>query len=648
MRKTEKAAPSPTADPREYVMSDGSIDRMGDVVEPAGWDLANFKNHPIALLNHDRDQIIGTWAEVRVEGKQLRGRLELAAEGTSDVVDNVRKLVAQNILRAVSVGFRPLEQEPLDKNADKFWGPFKFTKSELLECSLVAVPANPNALATAKSLGLSSDFLAEVFRKTAGSTPRPPARSCDADHAKPGKALSPTGNTMKTLSERIQDAQKEILSIRDRLTEIANGSEQPNEIEQAEIEELSTQLEAKQKSYDALVKLEASMAARTGGPAAPAIRSQAEVRPIAIREQRIEPREHIYRAMTAHFVAKMSGQRIEDVLRERYPGDEGTNVVLRAAMAPAQTTVAGWAAELVNIVVADFLNQLPIIAVYPKLALKGPRYTFGTAGVIKVPARAATPQINGSFVGEGQPIPVRKLGLSAITLTPKKMGVISEFTREMGLHSTPAIEGVIRQAINEDTAVAIDTVLIDANPATTIRPAGLLNGIAGLTPSAAALRLDKIIADIAALMAPIIANRGGRDLVLICNPAQKLSMDWAVTANGQFVFASDNVPAMRGITVVSSTTVPASELIMVDAADFASVTGDSPQFDVSDVATIHEEDTAPLPIVGGTVQPPVIGSVAAPVRSLWQTASIGVRMMLDMNWAMRRAGMVSWMTGVTW
>ena len=100
--------------------------------------------------------------------------------------------------------------------------------------------------------------------------------------------------------------------------------------------------------------------------------------------------------------------------------------------------------------------------------------------------------------------------------------------------------------------------------------------------------------------------------------------------------------------MIASTTVPASMLIMVDAADFASATGDMPEFDVSDVATIHEEDTTPLPIVGGVVQPPLIASVAAPVRSLWQTASVGVRMMMDMNWAMRRPNMVSWMTGVTW
>jgi hypothetical protein len=47
------------------------------------------------------------------------------------------------------------------------------------------------------------------------------------------------------------------------------------------------------------------------------------------------------------------------------------------------------------------------------------------------------------------------------------------------------------------------------------------------------------------------------------------------------------------------------------------------------------EDTTPLEIVSGT------GPTAAdPVRSLWQTASVGVRMIMDVSFKMRRSGMI--------
>jgi len=639
MRYAVKSAPPPGGVPNEFVMSDGSLDRMGDVIDPKGWQLEHFKSHPIALFNHDTDQVIGKWANVRVENGQLRGELELAEAGTSPLVDTIRALVRQNILRAVSVGFRPVEKKPLNDDADKYYGPFRFMKSELLETSLVSVPANPNALSTAKSLGLPGDIVADIFRK-------PAMEDYSRITGKSAKYLAPQGtNKMKPLSERIEHAQIEYNANQDRLQELAE-MENLDDTAQAEIEERTLNRDTISKQIDTLRKLESGLAAQRATseqrmPAPAIIRT-----PHALRK--LEPRDHIYRAMTAHFIAKMQQKTIEEVLRERYPGDEGTGAVLRTAVGPALTTQATWAAELVGTAIADFLGQLPITTIYPKLAAKGIKFTFGRNGVIKVPGRSATPTINGSFVGEGQPIPVRKLGLTAITLTPKKMAVISEFTREMALHSTPAIEGVIRQAINDDTAVAIDTVLIDATVADTIRPAGLRAGVGGLTPSVLTTAFDKMIADITALMAPISAARGGSDLVLLMNPAQALKLSWVVTPNGDFIFADIQNGSLRNLSVITSTTVPAGMLIMVDAAEFASVTGDAPEFDVSDVATIHEEDTTPLPIVGGTVQPPVIGSIAAPVRSLWQTASIGVRMMVDMNWTMRRANMVTWMTGVTW
>jgi hypothetical protein len=40
--------------------------------------------------------------------------------------------------------------------------------------------------------------------------------------------------------------------------------------------------------------------------------------------------------------------------------------------------------------------------------------------------------------------------------------------------------------------------------------------------------------------------------------------------------------------------------------------------------------------------------VAAPVRSLWQTDTIGVRMLLDLNWGMRRTGVIAWTQTMTW
>ena len=132
--------------PMDFVLSDESVDRMGDVIRADGWDLRQFKANPIALFGHSHDQILGVWENVRIEGKKLMGSLRLAKPGTSPLIDTVRSLLEQKILKSVSVGFQPIEANPRKS------GGYDFTKSALHEVSVVAVPANPNALAVAKAL----------------------------------------------------------------------------------------------------------------------------------------------------------------------------------------------------------------------------------------------------------------------------------------------------------------------------------------------------------------------------------------------------------------------------------------------------------------------------------------------------------------
>jgi len=150
-------------DPHEYIMNSGTEDRMKDIIEVEGFNLKAFKRNPIALFNHNSDAPIGVWENVRVEGKALVGRLKLAAEGTSELIDSLRKLVDQRILRAVSVGFRPTEMEEI-KNKDGSWtGGYRFLKADLMETSLVSIPADPAALSLAKSLGIHGAELKTVF-----------------------------------------------------------------------------------------------------------------------------------------------------------------------------------------------------------------------------------------------------------------------------------------------------------------------------------------------------------------------------------------------------------------------------------------------------------------------------------------------------
>jgi HK97 family phage prohead protease len=148
----------------EYVASDETVDRYGDVVRVAGWDLKNYRKNPIILFAHQKDNPVGIASKVWIEGKKLLVRIKLADEGTSDFIDTLRKLVKQKIVRAVSVGFMPTEEPKYirDEKNEYITG-MEFNGQELLENSLVTVPANPSALQLAKSMGIPERHLQRVF-----------------------------------------------------------------------------------------------------------------------------------------------------------------------------------------------------------------------------------------------------------------------------------------------------------------------------------------------------------------------------------------------------------------------------------------------------------------------------------------------------
>ena len=664
MRYAVKSAPPPGGEPNEFVMSDSSVDRVGDVVEAKGWVLANFKNHPIALFNHDRDQIIGKWADVRVVDGQLRGRLVLADEGTSPLVDTIRRLTAQNILRAVSVGFRPLEKAPLTKDADKNWGPFRFTKSELLECSLVSVPANPNALALAK--GLPHDAIAEVFRKPA---PEHVDRSA-AHHGKPAaQHLETKGfrsmSTAATIAAKIQSAQQNLnalmasfeeLASRDNLDESETRSYRDDL--PAQIDAARAELESHKRSERILVSGESRSAppARDGEILAPQP-ARSEPTPEAIRipaqpRQKLEYSDHQFRALAAWTKAQAAHDPdLGRTLREMYPGgtySEITGMVLRAAVNPANTTVATWAAELIQTETLPFLDRLIPDSIFLPLANMGARYNFGTAGTLKIPVRGGGPTnlLTGNWTAEGGAKPVKRASFTTVSLSPNKLSVISTFTEEMATYSPQSIEQIIRQAMSDDTSIILDTYLIDALAFSAgVRPAGLLNGVTPITASVLTPVSAAMIADLKALVGALITAGGGRAIAIILNPLQALSLGLVQTTTGDFLFADRNqVGAKFGVRFIVSATCPAGRVIAVDAADFASAQGDTPRFAVSTDATLHEEDTTPLAL-SATGSPNV---VAAPMRSLFQTDAVAVRMSLYVSWVMRRAGMVQTIASVTW
>jgi hypothetical protein len=116
-------------------------DRVLDVVEPLGM---KYQNPTVLLRAHDHTMPIGevTFDRPTKAGVGFTARIPKIQEPglLKDRVDMAWGEVKHGLVRAVSIGFRPLETEPLPN------GGIRYKKSECFELSTVTVPAQ--ALAT--------------------------------------------------------------------------------------------------------------------------------------------------------------------------------------------------------------------------------------------------------------------------------------------------------------------------------------------------------------------------------------------------------------------------------------------------------------------------------------------------------------------
>jgi HK97 family phage prohead protease len=137
------------------IAASSALARDGHVIEVQGINLTNYRKVPIVLYQHDPTLPIGTCTAIGVEGDVLAAKIEFAPAGISRVADEACAMCKASVLRGISIGFDPdLETaEPLDPRRPRAGQRFK--RCELLEISVVSVPADVNAAVVARSFASS-------------------------------------------------------------------------------------------------------------------------------------------------------------------------------------------------------------------------------------------------------------------------------------------------------------------------------------------------------------------------------------------------------------------------------------------------------------------------------------------------------------
>lgn len=174
---TVEKSTDPAFDAR-FVMSAATPDRVGDTISPDAYKAVAAKHDKlIALWQHDADKPVGYWSNLKAQGDKLVGDLKLAATNLGLMI---KQLLADGVPLAASIGFRGEADVRRDAKGNPIGLHFKTL--DLLETSVVSVPAHPRAQQIAKSFGVelppeavdpspaeSSDKMADILKRAAAA-----------------------------------------------------------------------------------------------------------------------------------------------------------------------------------------------------------------------------------------------------------------------------------------------------------------------------------------------------------------------------------------------------------------------------------------------------------------------------------------------
>lgn len=146
-----------------FVITTEAKDRDGDIIRANGWNFKHWMDNPVVLWGHDYSGYpigkgVKIWTDT--ESKKIYSTVKFMEPDLSIEADRVYRMIKAGYLKATSVGFRSSDYEFLKDDDNGI----EFKEQELLEFSVVTVPANPEALIAA---GIENKDLVLEYAKQA-------------------------------------------------------------------------------------------------------------------------------------------------------------------------------------------------------------------------------------------------------------------------------------------------------------------------------------------------------------------------------------------------------------------------------------------------------------------------------------------------
>lgn len=125
-----------------FVANTEGVNSKGYRVLTSGIRTERFEQNPICLGEHSAWRVVGKWGDIKKEGNTLKvGKLKISRNQ-----EEYKNDIEDGIISAVSMGLRPISwsEDPLLMMPGQTRP--TLTECELVEVSLVAIPANPESV----------------------------------------------------------------------------------------------------------------------------------------------------------------------------------------------------------------------------------------------------------------------------------------------------------------------------------------------------------------------------------------------------------------------------------------------------------------------------------------------------------------------
>jgi HK97 family phage major capsid protein/HK97 family phage prohead protease len=603
-----------------------SPDRSGDIVEPLG---AVFAQSIPLLLHHRKDAPVGLAHFKKPTKAGIEFEAELPVIDTPGIVrDRVNEAwdsLKAGLIRGISIGFRVIDDavEPLRT------GGLRFLKTEILELSLVTVPAHQDAtLSVVKSI--DAHDLAATGLHTPGVTGSLPVV----------RAIK--GARAMTIQEQISNFENTRAAKAAAMNALmTKAADEGVTLDQAQTEEYDT-FAGEVKSIDAhlnrLRELEKAnqlsatrITSTTESVAASELRGGSQTTSVVSVKSMLPKGTAFTRMCMA--LASSKGDSFQAIERAKMWKDSTPEVELmvKAAVAVGTTTDSTWAGPLV-------VSQ-PLIDEF--LELLRPKTLLGRIpGLKQVPFNVSIhSQTTGGtygWVGQNKPKPVTKADYAAVTLTFNKAAGIIVLSEELVRLSTPSAEALVRSEMIAGMGAFLDTQFVDPSVAVSagINPASITNGAATIASSGVTGAAAKV--DLASRVGVFVAaNYSLGESVWLMNEANAFGIGLSVNGVGQPLFpgfSGQNGGMLMGIPVVISNNVGA-RIVLMHAPSVLYADEGGVRIDVSREASV-QMDSAPTDTVDATTV----------YLSLWQRNLVGLKAERFITWKLARATAVTYIT----